>query len=106
MKARNNNITVLVVEPGCDPVVREIKNELKAMQAIVGGWLESVPVSQRVVLYCNEEGWLIGLKPTISFCGRIIAGPCFLGRHDKEGEMVPLMESDVDEFFELAVVIG
>ena len=54
--------TVLVVEPGRAPYVKEIDSGLKSLQSEVGGWIEAVyPFEEEVALICNEEGKLCGL---------------------------------------------
>lgn len=54
--------TVLVVEPGMAPYVKEIDSGLKSLQSEVGGWIEAVyPFEEEVALICNEEGKLCGL---------------------------------------------
>lgn len=51
--------TVLVVEPGMAPYVKEIDSGLKSLQSEVGGWIEAVyPFEEEVALICNEEGKL------------------------------------------------
>ena len=58
----NNKLKVLVVEPMEAPYVKEIEDDLKAMQEIVGGCIETVyPFDDPVVLVCNDEGKLEGL---------------------------------------------
>ena len=53
---------VLVVEPELKPEVREINDSLKAMQEIVGGWIQAVyPFEDSVALVCNDEGKLMNL---------------------------------------------
>ena len=53
---------VLVVRPGENPVVEEIGDELRDMQTIVGGYIESImPWEDPVALICNEEGKINGL---------------------------------------------
>lgn len=54
--------TVLVVEPGRAPYVKEIDSGLKSLQSEVGGWIEAIyPFEEEVALICNEEGKLCGL---------------------------------------------
>ena len=54
------NIRVLVVEPGKDPEVRTIENSLEGVQQIVQGYIECVTLRDKagedLVLICNEEG--------------------------------------------------
>jgi hypothetical protein len=55
-------MNVLIVEPGRPPREAEIGHDLKAIQDIVGGYIEAVyPFDDPVALVCNEEGKLIGL---------------------------------------------
>ena len=59
---REGEIRVVVVQPGEAAQVVAMRNELKAMQAIVGGWIEVFPVGiDGAVGMCNDEGRLMGL---------------------------------------------
>jgi hypothetical protein len=55
---------VLVYKPGCPGEVQTVANDLSALQAIVGGYIEEVrsvmPIPE-LVLICNEEGRLLAL---------------------------------------------
>ena len=54
---------VLIVEPLKTPYEREIGNDLKSMQEVVGGYIEAIyPFEdEEIALICNEEGKLNGL---------------------------------------------
>ena len=55
-------MTVLVVEPGKTPYVKEIDPGLASLQHEVDGWIEAVyPFEDPVAIVCNEEGKLNGL---------------------------------------------
>ena len=55
-------ITVLVVEPGEVPYVKEIDPGLESLQSEVDGWIEAIyPFEDSVAVICNEEGKLNGL---------------------------------------------
>lgn len=55
-------MNVLIIEPEKAPREAEIGEGLKAMQDVVGGYIEAVyPYDDSVALVCNEEGKLIGL---------------------------------------------
>ena len=60
------NIRVLVVEPGKDPEVRTIENSLEGIQEIVQGYIECVTLHDKagedLVLICNEEGKIRNLQ--------------------------------------------
>lgn len=60
-------IAVYVKEPGKSPEIRCVPNTLKAFQKIVGGYIETVTVSSKSVVICNEEGRLLGLSPNCVF---------------------------------------
>lgn len=48
---------------GEDSKLDVIDGDLQSMQDLVGGYIESVPLSERMSLVCNEEGKIEGLKP-------------------------------------------
>ena len=80
-----NTIEVLLVRPGEPPVRAEIKNDLTAMQELVGGLIQAIyPFEDPgVALVANEEGKLIGLPLNRTLCTEdhlydIIAGTFFL----------------------------
>lgn len=76
---------VLVVEVGCQSMVKEIDGSLKTMQEIVGGYIQAIyPWMEEVALVCNEEGKINGLalnRPLLDDRGQlvdIIAGTFFI----------------------------
>lgn len=78
-------MTVLVVEVGRQPMVKEIDGSLRSMQEIVGGYIQPVyPWREEVALVCNEEGKINGLalnRPLFDDRGQlvdIIAGTFFI----------------------------
>ncbi len=59
---KEKTITALVVEPGKKPYVKEIENDIKALQNEVGGLVQCVyPFQDRVAILCNDEGKINGL---------------------------------------------
>ena len=56
---KEDSIQVLKIEPGKAPEVVTIPNTLEAMQQMVGGYIEVIPLED-VCLVCNEEGKLMG----------------------------------------------
>jgi len=93
-------IKVLIVEPQKDPYSKEIDNELKPLQDIVGGYLESHAISNRVVVLCNEDGKSLNLKRNFSiFLQRIgkidFVGTYVFAAHDGNGEFVSLTDEDI-----------
>lgn len=67
-------IRALVKEPGKDAEVRQVKNELKAFQELVGGFIEPLKFEHQSVLLCNEEGKLMGLPFNFPLWNDIIVG--------------------------------
>lgn len=55
---------VIVIRPYQQPTVEEIDNTLKAMQAVVEGYIEAIyPWDDEIALICNEVGKLMDLPP-------------------------------------------
>ena len=52
---------VLVVGPKRRPEEREIDDSLRAMQEIVGGYIQPIYLDGSVALVCNDEGKLLDL---------------------------------------------
>lgn len=56
------DISVLLIEPNKKPKIITIKDDLKAYQEMVGGYIEVLyPFEDEVGIICNEEGKLMGL---------------------------------------------
>ena len=79
-------IRCLLVEPHDLPKEIEIDNTLEAKQKIVGGYIECVylPNDEEVVIICNEEGKINGLKLNRDIGHDIIAGPFLIVGDDYE----------------------
>ena len=94
---------VLVIEPGKQPVVKEIGNTLKDMQRMVGGYIQAYyPWMDEVAIICNDEGKIMDLpfnRPVFGEHGElvdIIAGTFFLGGAPPEEEhFVSLTEPQI-----------
>ena len=80
-------ITVFIARPETDFLEQtEIDNTLETMQKIVGGYIETVTLSNGIVLICNEEGRLKGLKPSARILGEVYFGNVILAGYDEGGE--------------------
>jgi len=56
------SIKAIVVEPGREPAVHSIENNLESLQGLVGGYIQAVyPYDDPVAIICNEEAKLEGL---------------------------------------------
>lgn len=97
-------IKVLKVEPDKSPELIEMPNELEAMQAIVGGYIEVMPLADDVAIVCNEEGKMNGLplNRPIFYDGEIvdiIAGTFFITGDDISiGEFVSLTDEQIAQY--------
>lgn len=56
-------------KPGCEPEIIEVDNTLAALQAEVGGYIETVTIASDAVIICNEEGRILGLSDNCRVCG-------------------------------------
>ena len=52
---------IIVKNPGQNPHYEWTDNTLKALQNIVGGYIEVVTLAPDLALICNEEGRIYGL---------------------------------------------
>lgn len=70
-------MTVIIKRPGEKPEVTEIENALKAMQEIVGGYIEIVTLCYknknpryRYIIVCNDDGIILNLPMNVfGVCG-------------------------------------
>ena len=60
---------VIRKKPGCEPEIIEVDNTLAALQAEVGGYIETVTIASDAVIICNEEGRILGLPDNCRVCG-------------------------------------
>ncbi len=71
----------IVKLPGEPAEIRDVPNELKPLQELVGGYIETVTLATDVVLSCNEDGRLMGLPPNAwGICGTLV----IVGAQDAE----------------------
>jgi hypothetical protein len=62
----SDTLEVLVIEPGGEIYDETIPSGCEALQKLVGGWIECPPSDDnRISLFINEEGKLIGLEPNM-----------------------------------------
>ncbi len=55
-----------------------IDNDLRALQKLVGGYVETLAVTTDCCVICNEEGRILGMPENCNFCGIDFAGPILL----------------------------
>ena len=107
----NEKMTVLVVEPGMSPYVKEIDSGLKSLQSEVGGWIEAVyPFEEEVALILNEEGKLYGLPLNRALCDEdgdaydVVAGT-FLVVGLGEEDFCSLSDEYIEKFYKRFEII-
>ncbi len=99
---KETNITVLMVEPGKNPTLTTIKNDLDSLQKAVSlgadhqGLIEIIGIDDNVCILCNEEGKIIGLEPNRRFYNDILCGVFYVVGEDDEGNLTSL-PSDMQE---------
>jgi hypothetical protein len=86
---------VIVYEPGKSPKEADIANELRALQKVVGGYIETVRLPHQLVLVCNEEGLLNNLPYNRTVQGHRIVGTFFVCRDGGE-DFTGLRDRDLE----------
>lgn len=71
-------IKAIRMRPDEDPEEIQIENELRALQAEVGGYIETIYLADGVTAIVNEEGKLEQLAPNCLLRGDLIVGPIVL----------------------------
>ena len=61
-------------KPGKAPEACEVENSLEALQAEVGGSIESFQFASDCTLLINEEGKNLGLTPNLYVLGELLVG--------------------------------
>lgn len=82
---------VMVYEPGHPGELRDIDNTLAACQEVVDGYIETVRLTDELLIVCNEEGRLYNLpRHRLGICGTFFvctaAGEDFDGLSDSQVE--------------------
>lgn len=85
-------IKVFIKRVGREPTMEVIDNELSALQGIVGGYIETCTLGNgRMVIICNEEGFIKNLPYSASVSGIMFRGNLvFAGVDGDEFADVPL----------------
>ena len=98
---------ILLIEPECPPVVREIDGSLYSMQTLVGGTIQALyPFEDDVALICNDDGKCLDLplnralyQPESGQLYDIIAGTFFLCGAPKDSEsFAPLTDAQLQRY--------
>jgi len=97
---KENMITVLKIEVGEPPKIKEIPNELSCLQHEVGGLIECVYLDDGSIAVVNEEGKLNGMEPNRRLGADIICGPFFICGDSLDGDFASLNEEQIQKYSE------
>lgn len=93
-------IRIVLKKVGEEPKVMNIEDTLEAKQKLVNGLIEVVPVTDDILLICNEEGKLENLLPNLVFDYDYIAGDCFfIGDDFENAGFKGLTDEQIKEVF-------
>lgn len=98
MGKRKKMISAIIIEPGKDPRMETIHNELHTLQRLVDGYIEVCPLVEDMVMIINEDGKLRGLPKNfwMKVIGDYIVGTAvFVGVDGDEFDNVPVTLSDL-----------
>lgn len=84
---------VIRKKPSCAPAIIEVENTLEALQAEVGGYIETVTITSDAVIICNEEGRILGLPDNCRVCGVDFVGTILVVGRNKD-EFCDVPEAD------------
>ena len=76
---------ILYKTPG-DKGFRElvVPNQLRVLQDLVGGYIETVTIAEDAAIICNEDGRIIQQEYNCEFCGVNFVGPILIVGIDGE----------------------
>lgn len=95
-------IEVLMVEPGREPRLVHLTNDLSALQTAVSvgadyvGLIEIIPLNDDMCILCNEEGKLIGLEPNRRLWSDVLCGVFYVTGQDNEGNLCSLTAKQME----------
>ena len=97
----NNQIRIVMVEPGKPAYETYIENSLKGMQRAIDGFIETVYDEDGGIIVCNEEAKLRNMKGNRRFGNDIVAGPFFIVGNDMEDcNFVSLTDEQVAHYIQ------
>ena len=103
---KQKEIVALMVEPGKEPAVVSLKNDLDSLQKAVSigadyqGLIEIISLGDGTCILCNEEGKLIGLEGNRRIGDDIIAGVFYVMGENEAGELISLTENQMQAYKE------
>lgn len=86
-----NMISALIKRPGEIPRHVNLSNRLEALQKSVDGYIETVTLTNDLVILCDEEGRIKGKPYNCSICGYDFVGDIVIvGRDGEEFADLPV----------------
>ena len=95
-----DTLKVVVVEPNKQPYVKTIENSLDAIQAVIGGYFEPVPITldnRLAYIICNEEGKCIPLPANRLYEWDMIHGTFFICGYDERADLCSLTDRQIEQ---------
>ena len=101
---KQKEIRVLMVEPGKHPVETVLQNDSASLQKAVSvgsehqGLIEIIGIDDRVCVFCNEEGRLIGLEGNRRLGNDLVAGVFYIVGEDGQGNLTSLPDDVMSKY--------
>lgn len=97
---RYDKLKVLIVEPNIKPYTAIIENDLEVLQSLVGGYIETVYLSENAEIICNEEGKMLDLPANRRLGNDVIAGRFLIVGNDGSEHFTSLSDKDINNYLE------
>lgn len=94
---------VVIKKAGQKGKIAEISNTLEALQEVVGGYIECVPIGSDAVIICNEEGKMYQMPENVLYHNDIIVGDIIFCGTDKE-EFCDIPQSAIEYLYECEII--
>jgi hypothetical protein len=95
----SSSCLMLVLLPGERPYAAYIKDELKALQQAVRGFIEfTYPFEDNCIVIGNDEAKLIGMRGNRRINGEIYAGPLLFAGDGQDGELCSLTRRQIEKY--------
>lgn len=102
---KRGKLKVVVKEPGKQPEIRQINNNLRDLQDIVGGRIEVVTLKGSIAVICDDEGKLKGYAPNLKYGCDFFAGTVIFVCTEGE-DFASLSEEEMDFVFGYCMLFG
>lgn len=98
-------MTILYVEVGKRPEIRDVSNSLKTLQALVGGYIAVLRLHGNTVLVCNDDGIPLELPLNRYIAGVPIYGNFFIVNIEGK-DFVSLPDSEIKKWTDIIELKG